>query len=131
MDAEFFDKLMVVFCIIQSTTRNITGKTKQSRPIECMYVLALMYDNDIGIGDMYINLDCILSLLDLYLYRSDEHLSTFWHMKIYGYTFKYVHDSFKADKEIVLAAIKQYGLALEYAHKSLKAEPLFMLQIKR
>ena len=67
MDEEFFDKLMVVFCIIQSTTLCITGEIIQSRPIECVYVLALMYVDDIG--NMCVNLDCFLSLLDLYLYQ--------------------------------------------------------------
>ena len=33
-----------------------------------MYMLALMRVDDIG--DMCVNLDCILTLLDLYLYRS-------------------------------------------------------------
>ena len=95
MDETFYDKLMVIFRIIQSTTLCITGKTNQSRPIECMYMLALMHVNDIG--DMCINLDCVLSLLDLYLYRSDDQLYP---------TIYFMCDS-PTSREIVLGAVTQ------------------------
>ena len=40
-----------------------------------------------------------------------------------GRALKYASEDLKADKKVVLAAVKQYGWALKHASKDLKADP--------
>ena len=50
-------------------------------------------------------------------------------MNLLGIALEYADESLRADREVVLAAVKQDALSLEYADESLKADGEFMLMV--
>ncbi len=43
-------------------------------------------------------------------------------MRISGWGLEYASPSLRADKEVVLTAVKQNGSAIQYAHRDLKSD---------